>query len=475
MEQLIQKWIQKDSVVLLLFLMVSIILRVFTYFPSVINHDESTYIVIAQEILNGKMYWVDVIDTKPIGIFLLFAIIQKIFGAGYITIRIATSICIGLTAFFIWKTQQLLVDGNYRHLGGGLIYIIIVSFFTFYGLSPNTEHFFVLTTIIALHFILKSDQILNLILAGLLLGIGFVIKPVVLFDGIALGVLILLGSKKETNDFISRLGKATIVAVFASLPFIGVYLFYKSAGYNEEFLYYTFQASGAYLKSPPLTDYLAFIGDFFIRFLPVSVWYFVVLRSSLAAKTVQGKFILIWSVLIWIAMLLPGRFYSHYLIQFMLPFSLFAGMFFHQDLKKNDLWRLFIKSGMAKILLPLVLLTTLFIQKTDFVDNIDVPVEISNHISKNLNEGDVIFSEHQIMYSLLDRSSPTPYVHPSLLTVHVNSEPLGVNVTEAYRKIMDQKPKYVVLKKIPEDLLKDISLKYQTDTIIGGSFVFRRK
>ncbi|MBP8239553.1 MAG: hypothetical protein KAX50_06315, partial [Saprospiraceae bacterium] len=51
----------------------ALVMRFFSFFPSVINHDESTYILIAEGLLKGKVYFRDYIDTKPIGIFLLYA------------------------------------------------------------------------------------------------------------------------------------------------------------------------------------------------------------------------------------------------------------------------------------------------------------------------------------------------------------------------------------------------------------------
>src|SRR6187431_504425 len=66
----------------------AIILRFFTFFRSVIDHDESTYIVIADALLYGDVYFRDVIDTKPIGIFGLFALFLTVFGKSIFMIRL---------------------------------------------------------------------------------------------------------------------------------------------------------------------------------------------------------------------------------------------------------------------------------------------------------------------------------------------------------------------------------------------------
>ncbi len=53
------------------FAILSVALRFFSFFPSVLDHDESTYLEIAREMLEGKALYVDLIDIKPPGIFWL--------------------------------------------------------------------------------------------------------------------------------------------------------------------------------------------------------------------------------------------------------------------------------------------------------------------------------------------------------------------------------------------------------------------
>ena len=43
----------------------SLVMRFFSFFPSVMDHDESTYLVIADALRHGDVYLRDVIDTKP--------------------------------------------------------------------------------------------------------------------------------------------------------------------------------------------------------------------------------------------------------------------------------------------------------------------------------------------------------------------------------------------------------------------------
>jgi 4-amino-4-deoxy-L-arabinose transferase-like glycosyltransferase len=126
---------QKSLSVLLLFCILAVMLRFFSFFPSVIDHDESTYLEIARMILAGKTLYVDMIDIKPPGIFLILAGFQEVFGYSIFVIRLLTAIWIAITAFMIYKTGSLLVKNERASLAAGIIYIFLISTWSFYHFS----------------------------------------------------------------------------------------------------------------------------------------------------------------------------------------------------------------------------------------------------------------------------------------------------------------------------------------------------
>lgn len=154
------------------FILLALLMRFFSFFPSVINHDESTYIMIADALRDGQIYLVDVVDTKPIGIFLLFGLFQEVFGEAIFLIRILTSVAIAFTAFFLFLVHRQLGGAKYGPIASGIIYICISSIFTFYGVSPNTEHFFCLFTVIALWLCLRNKRLIEFFLSWIMPGFG---------------------------------------------------------------------------------------------------------------------------------------------------------------------------------------------------------------------------------------------------------------------------------------------------------------
>ena len=68
-------------------ILLAVVIRWPSFLPSVINHDESTYIIIGDGLLHGQAYLVDSYDTKPVGIFLVYALLNALAGGSIFGIR----------------------------------------------------------------------------------------------------------------------------------------------------------------------------------------------------------------------------------------------------------------------------------------------------------------------------------------------------------------------------------------------------
>lgn len=178
--------------IVLLYGLLAVILRFFSFFPSVIDHDESTYLEIARMILEGKMLYVDMIDIKPPGIFLILAGFQAVFGYSVFIMRLLVSLWIALTAFILYRSALLFIKDERASLAAGIIYIIFISTWSFYGISITPEIFFNLFTISALYVFIKKEKPTRYFWAGLLAGLGFMVKYLVLFDFAAFTLVFLI-------------------------------------------------------------------------------------------------------------------------------------------------------------------------------------------------------------------------------------------------------------------------------------------
>lgn len=432
-----------------------LVVRFFSFFPSVIDHDESTYIVIADALSAGQVYLRDVVDTKPIGIFTLFAIFQTLFGKSIVVIRIITALWVALTGWMIYLVhRQLIADAaipghNPAPFASGMIFVCIMSIFTGFGISPNTEHFFVLFSITALYLVVRYDKPLWMLVAGLLLGIGFMIKYVVLFDALAIGLFYLWQQVTAGKKWSYWLTRCTLMAIGFVIPFSIVWIYYLQMDMGSTFLYYSFQVSGQYFILPPWYKYVLYVLDGLWRFFPVTIWFFYCLwhwrSTGPAIPLLSGM----WGVLALIIILLPGKMFPHYFIQFMVPLSLLAGSFFDVRRSPGKALAWIRKPGVGYIILVILVITNVFLQKKDYFDKRDYPREVAAYLNANLKPGDIIYTgnAYQILYFLTGTRSPTPYVHPSLLWTIENNQALGINQQEEWNKILDQNPRFLIVKK----------------------------
>jgi hypothetical protein len=461
------------------FVLLGLILRFFSFFISVIDHDDSTYLVIAKALTEGQVYWVDIFDTKPIGIFLIYGFFMKVLGlTGIPTFRILGTLFIASTSFFIFRIISKKTGQTKPAFFGGLAFLLMNSTFTFYGISPNTETYFTFFTGLAAMWVLIGQWSGRYFLAGLMLGIGFVVKYVVLFDMIGLGLVVLLMGE---DSLYRRITKVAWMALGSILPFFGVAMWYWIYGHWDTFYFHAFEVSGRYPSRAELWEYpmhlIDFLGRFFIISMLAGIFLFRRMYRTL------GWNLHYWLLLTWFSALIPGKFFGHYFIQSMIPMSLMFGLvlaneraFLRSRLKR---WYHF-KTGV--ILFSLWATAAVFFQKVDYWDQPDTPKAVANYLKKNLGENDYIYTSNsaQIIYYLLDKSSPVPYVHPSLFWQKQHLEAMEIPVAEIIDNLKKLEPKYIITKPKGKretashpSLEQWIKNRYAIDTVIGKKELFQ--
>lgn len=468
-KSLLHDWL----VPVLVLLGIAVVFRFFSFFPTVINHDESTYILIAREMLHGKHYFVDVIDTKPIGIFLCYILFQWLAGDSIFLFRLFVAFGVGLTGFGLFAIVNQYLGKRNGAWVAGIGYVMMTSIFTFYGVSPNTELFFVGFVVLALWLILGGWQWWRFILAGGALGVGFMIKYVVAFDALALGLLaIWLAHRREERWWKGFFGSTLMLLSFL-VPFALVFQYYRLLGYEQEFLFYTFDVPGRYPVDRHWWEGLLYYLDFLGRFLPITALGLFVLFQRKKYLGDLFPFFALWLVLDGFIIGWPGKSFGHYFIQWMPPFCLLAGVGASQALPVFDRFRNASSTwrwGLAILLSAALLLT----QKNDYLDKWDHAREVADVLENKLEPGDQIYTGnyHHILYYLLERETPTPYVHRTLLWAPHHIAALGIDLEEEARHILALRPRFLTLEYTPPPtLLADSLYKYYRPLEVIGDRV----
>jgi 4-amino-4-deoxy-L-arabinose transferase-like glycosyltransferase len=445
-----------------------VIIRFFSFFPSVIDHDESTYLEMSRMLLSGKILYVDMIDIKPPGIFLILAGFQAIFGQSIFLMRLLVAIWIGVTAFLVYKSGKLLFKDERASVAAGIIYIFFLSTWSFFGISITPEIFFNLFTITALYILLKIPSVWKYFLAGFVAGLGFIIKYFVILDLAVFILFFAFISNYLDNQKISPI--RTITSLLLSgigflLPFALINLNYYQGDNWDAFVNIVYQAPRRYASPIHPVKMPKFLMDFQLKFFPVFIcFYYSLLERKFRPENIRKiKWLFIlWSLAALLGVVISGNHYGHYTIQIMLPISLMAGFFFHSQREVPGCFRwLYVrKSGMIILIFLTILVTAL---KLEYIFRHDTPREVAGYLKANLKEGEIVYTGnyHHIIYFLLKQESPTPYIHRTLLTDEGHLYALRIDQQKEFNKIISRMPVYILTQKeYPQNSMKDFMQEY---------------
>ncbi|MCC5898247.1 MAG: glycosyltransferase family 39 protein [Phormidium sp. BM_Day4_Bin.17] len=96
----------KDVLLMTAIAIISLLLRLPFFFRDVIDWDESTFILMGQSILDGHLPYTQLWDIKPPLAFFAYAGFILFLGKSIISIRIAGTVCVILTAFFVYVSGK---------------------------------------------------------------------------------------------------------------------------------------------------------------------------------------------------------------------------------------------------------------------------------------------------------------------------------------------------------------------------------
>ena len=89
-------------------------LRYYFLFPSVIDTDESLYLIIAQHWLRGELPYQSIWDQHSVGLPAFFAIVQSFFVGSVAAIRVTAALAVATIATIVYITARLLERDVWR-------------------------------------------------------------------------------------------------------------------------------------------------------------------------------------------------------------------------------------------------------------------------------------------------------------------------------------------------------------------------
>jgi hypothetical protein len=424
------------------FVALALLLRAPALLYSVINFDESLYLLIGDELRRGILPFTQLCDRKPFGLFALFALFASAPVDAIVASRLGASLVVGLTGYLLRRVAGLLFDDRPRLIGSaaGLAYVVFCL--ADGGLASNAELFLNLLATLILLFVLKAIRSFErprfglMLAAGLVLGLGLQIKQTILFDMLAL----LAGFYLLTTSRLSQLGRhirATVPSLAAlslasTLPTLAVILLYVVTGHWHDWAWANVEAQRGFIDDP--AQPLAWHPAFWAMVEQAPLWFGLLLAAAISRWLVRDgmearavAFLLAWVAAVALAQLFLRIAADHYFLQFLPALCLLNGLVLGRGLLAH------VTGALARVgvLAALVGLTIFAVAKNPIVNALyvahdrylqgeswagDVPRQAAADLKPLLQPGDALYAVGflPVIYHLTGAEIPTRFAFTGL-------------------------------------------------------------
>ncbi|HEY9630391.1 MAG TPA: glycosyltransferase family 39 protein [Coleofasciculaceae cyanobacterium] len=490
------------------FLCTAVFFRFWTFFQSGLDWDESLYLLVSQSMLDGDIPYVGIWDNKPVGIYLLYILSFLLFGKSIFAIRLLSCGAIAATCYVLYHFSQLWA-GNAKLMGVIAALLYIVSTLQNGGTAANTEIFFIPFVATAYYWVAaqwqertQSVSRWRYFAIGLCLGIAFIIKYVVIYDLVAILLLLAvpffltpshIAPLQSRHQYFQRAGVFLILLLGFLLPFFLMASFFVLTGSFSDFFYANFTANkirniDRNFSLRVVIEALVFqLRKNFPLWIGLALIWPALFKQISSTERRLSLIILVWILIPLLGVLLTFKvnFYDHYFLPLLPPLSLITAFFLVKLLgERNALsdrnprrsnlpetshaepspgWR--ITRSLARKYLPLLCAIALLIgfyaaadlQKSakffyfSYIKGVphyqDKAAEVSAYLQPRIQPDNYIYvaDYDPVVYFLSKAKIPTRYAYPFFLMGENLPKVAGANSMQELSALMQKRPLYVVM------------------------------
>jgi 4-amino-4-deoxy-L-arabinose transferase-like glycosyltransferase len=225
-------------------LFLCVLIRLPFYFPSVIDWDESTFILMGQNILDGHLPYTQLWENKPPLAFVFFAL-ALLFGKSIITVRIAGTVAVLASAYLTYRVGRNI----WGQQTGVLAAILSIAFISLAhsGQATMTEIIVLVPIMGAVVVLLRGVTGSTCFWAGFLLSVAALTRLNLAYLAAAVGILIAYWS--SSGAWRPLLRRTALYVLGGFLPLVIVALPYVIGGYQELFINSVFIAPLRYTNA----------------------------------------------------------------------------------------------------------------------------------------------------------------------------------------------------------------------------------
>lgn len=321
-----------------------VILRAPTLLPSMSLTDEDYYSTIASDILDGGKVYHTAVDTKPPGIYYIYAGVFRIAGRNnLLAVHLLAILVVAATALVVRRIGTGVAD-EWSGAWSGIGYALFVhAYLPGDTLPANTEIFASLLLSLSILAFLKGEKRARgswMFLSGMLVGAATLIRqPSAVNVGVMAACLVYawLIPGTQTLGNVVRAG-ICIVAGFVA-PIAGLAFYYESQGNLHDAYLWAWVFAIRYVESETTLAYVLehiVTIHFTVLLSWALLWYFGIcqviaslksMRHSTAGST-SAVLLVLWLGVTYLTIFIGWRFPGHYHLTVLPPLSILAGQAF---------------------------------------------------------------------------------------------------------------------------------------------------
>jgi 4-amino-4-deoxy-L-arabinose transferase-like glycosyltransferase len=417
-------------------------IRGYQFGNPVLDYDEQLYLYVGDRMLHGQIPYVDLWDRKPLGLFVLYALIRLLGGVGIVQYQVVATLFAGATAILIQRIARR-STGQWGAIAAGLGYLLWLK--PFHGEGGQAAVFYNLLTAIAVWSAFRanaSDDTKHITRLGLVAmamsGLAIQLKYVPVVEGMFFGCWFLWRLWQSGATPLRLLGIAASYILVALLPSIAAVGWYAATGHLDAFV----QANilSIFQRQPmPASElhiYRIYIG---VTALPLALC----LPFALVRRWREGPgkarrdfaFLTGWLIAAFCGFGLLGDIYASYFLPMLLPLWIALAPLFESR-----------KRGIA--LACALAAWSLWLSPLKFQD-----ANTARAASRQLVEATApyvhahclfVFDGPTAAYTLTQACAPTRFVYADHLNRWMEARAIGVDPVAEVRRILATRPGAII-------------------------------
>jgi len=429
-----------------LLLALAVAIRCVWYGDPVIQVDEQYYLVVGDRILHGAIPYVDIWDRKPVGLFLIYAAIRLLGGAGIYQYQIVATLFAWATALIIRQTARKVASERAAWIAGA-IYLLWLGMFTGQGGQSPVFYNLVMAGagLITLNAVDRDTTPARRFglgaLAMLLCGLALQIKYVVVFEGIFFGLALLWAQWRGTGKLAATAAQGLAWAGIALIPTAAMLLAYVAIGQTQAFFYVNF-VSIFVRGNAPGPELLARLGTILLLLSPLlgSLW---LARGGRERRDRDAHlFLLQWFAAAVAGLLVFGTYYDHYALPLLV--SLCAAIAPAFDLTRGRR-RTGLRLAAALAAIGVIAIPVSYRIVVGRKGDAAYASQVTAIVDKARRGGSLyIFDGEPVLYLLTKAPTLTKYLFPYHLSQSLEGPSIGTEPAAELRHILAAHPAVIV-------------------------------